>query len=87
MAGRGVTVVDRVANWKEAFDAIREDLTPPAMRDLVSTLQTQEAMRDLPLYIQLARVVSANDRAAGTIAALITQTGIKPTAIDFGDDG
>lgn len=76
----------KVGNWKLAFDAIREETTDPAMRAILSTMQTNDAMRDLPLYIQLARVVSANDRAAATVAALITATGIKPVAFDYGDD-
>jgi hypothetical protein len=80
------TVVQKVGDWKEAFDPIREELTMPAMREVLAAMQSSDAMRDLPLYIQLARVVSANDRAAATVAALITQTGIKPTALNYGDD-
>lgn len=76
----------KIGNWKQAFDAVREELTPPELRVILSTLQSNEQMRDLPLFIQLARVISANDRAAGTVAALLVATGIKPTAIDYGDD-
>jgi hypothetical protein len=78
----------KIGYWKQAFDAVRADFNAsiPGMRDLLLTLQSQEAMRDLPLYIQLARVVSANDRAAATVAALLTATGIKPTALNYGDD-
>jgi len=76
----------KLANWNQAFMQISESLTQPAMREMLATLQSNEQMRDLPLYIQLARLVSANDRAAATVAALITATGIKPVAFDYGDD-
>jgi hypothetical protein len=76
----------KIGLWKQAFDAVAEELTPVALRSMLATLQSNEQMRDLPLYIQLARLVAANDRAAATVAAIITATGIKPTAIDYGDD-
>lgn len=76
----------RIANWKRAYDMVRPDLTVPGMREILMHMQGDEGMRTLPLYIQLARLVSANDRAAGTIAALITATGIKPVAFNYGDD-
>lgn len=82
----GRTVEAKVGDWLAAYTAVREELTMPEMRTMLVTLQTDEAMRDLPLYIQLARLVSANDRAAATVAALITQTGVKPVAVDYGDD-
>jgi len=82
----GKTVEDKVAEWKRAFDAIVPEVQTPGMVELLATLQTTEAMRDLPLYIQLARVVSANQRAAATVAALLVATGIKPTAVNYGDD-
>ncbi|MBA3583922.1 MAG: hypothetical protein H0W36_05225, partial [Gemmatimonadetes bacterium] len=34
----------------------------------------------------LARLVSANDRAAATVAALLVSQGIRPAAIDYGDE-
>lgn len=83
---RGRSVADKVSDWKQAFDAIQPELTSDLMRQLLLTLQSDEQMRDLPLYMQLARLVSANDRAAATVAALITQTGVKPVSFDFGDD-
>lgn len=86
MAGRGVDVVEKVGQWKRAFDAIAPEIQTPGMVELLALMQSQEAMRDMPLYIQLARVVSANQRAAATVAALLVQSGIKPTAIDYGDD-
>ena len=84
MAGKSVE--EKVAEWKRAFDAIVPEVQTPGMPELLATLQSTEAMRDLPLYIQLARVVSANQRAAATVAALLVATGIKPTAVNYGDD-
>jgi hypothetical protein len=82
----GKTVEEKVGEWKTAFDAVAGELHTPGMLDLLATLQSTEGMRDLPLYIQLARIVNANQRAAGTIAALLVATGIKPTAVNYGDD-
>lgn len=71
-------VNDKVGLWKQAYDLIRPDMTVPGMREILITLQGDESNRLLPLYINLARVISANDRAAGTIAAMLVGTGIKP---------
>jgi hypothetical protein len=80
-------VNERVGLWKQAFDAIREETTQPEMRLILATLQSTEEMRSLPIYVQLARLVSANDRCAATVAALITANGIKtPPTFDYGDD-
>lgn len=79
-------VQQKVANWKAAFDAIAPELHTPGMLPLLAELQGEELTRNLPLYIQLARIVNANQRAAATVAALIVATGIKPTAINYGDD-
>lgn len=79
-------VDEKVANWFRAFNAVSEEIHTPGMRELLATLQGDELNRSLPLYIQLARVVNANNRAAATVAALLVATGIKPTAINYGDD-
>lgn len=84
MAGK--TVEDKVAEWKRAFDSVAPEIQTQGMPELLASLQSDQAMRDLPLYIQLARVVSANQRAAATVAALLVATGIKPTAVNYGDD-
>lgn len=83
---RGRTVEEKVGDWKAAFDAIEPELQIPGMVELTATLQSDEMMRDLPLYIQMARIVAANRRAAATVAVLATQTGIKPTDINYGDE-
>ena len=92
----GRTVPEKVGDWYEAYQAIAEQLNPPALRAQLNEVINQPIPQDadgLLLYnsrisasMALARLVSANDRAAATVAALITQTGIKPSAIDYGDD-
>lgn len=101
MAGRGVDVVTKVAQWKQAYDAILAEFDPEGTLsrsyDLLNTKVAGENSGILELDMQaysarvnaslgIARLQAANQRAAATVAALITQTGIKPAAIDYGDD-
>lgn len=98
---RGQTVEDKVGQWKQAYDAILAELSPPEVQAayglLVATHVTGEgegiAELDLQAYasrvnasMAMARLTAANARAAATVAALLTATGIKPAAIDYGDD-
>lgn len=93
---QGRSVEDKVADWYKAFTAIAAELNPQALRDQLDAVINTPIPQDpegLIVYTQrmnasmaLARLVSANDRAAATVAALITQTGIKPSAVDYGDD-
>lgn len=94
----GRTVEQKASDWYEAYRLVAEQLTPPALREQLNAVINQpfpisEDMDALLLYnsrvsasMAMARLVSANDRAAATVAALITQTGIKPAGIDYGDD-
>jgi hypothetical protein len=79
------TVLQKIGDWKEAYDMIRPEITPDAFRVLTS-LSSAADPQSINVGMTAARVVFANDRAAATIAALITQTGIKPTSIDYADD-
>lgn len=83
---RSRTVDQKVDDWKDAMNRVAPVIHTPGMVELLGEMQMSEAMRDLPLYIQLARIVSANQRAAATVAALLVQSGIKPTSVNFGDD-
>lgn len=80
------TVEEKVADWWAAYLPIRDTLTPEAFRAL-STLAggNTENVQAINLGLSVSRIVFANDRAAATVAALITQTGIKPADIDYGD--
>jgi hypothetical protein len=72
--------------WKVAFDAVREEITPAAMRTILAEMDQAEGVAQLQSYMSLARNVMANDRAAATVAALLVATGVKPTAFDYGAD-
>jgi hypothetical protein len=97
----GDTVITKVGNWKEAYDAILSELSPPELDEayglLVATKVVGENSGILELDMQayaarvnaamaMARLTAANRRAAATVAALLVATGIKPAAIDYGDD-
>lgn len=98
MASRSVgrSLDQKVGDWKSAYDAIKVELTPPGWKEELKAHINQELPGDSDVVtafiartnatMALARLLAANDRAAGTIAALITQTGIKPAAVDYGDD-
>lgn len=86
----------KLGDWKLAFDTVAAELNPQKLRDQLDAVINTPIPQDpegLVVYAQrmnasmaLARLVSANDRAAATVAALIVNTGIKPAAIDYGDD-
>ena len=82
----GGSDADGAWDWKTAYDAVRVELTPSQLRVMLDELTGVAGIAQMQAYVNLARVVCANDRAAGTIAALLTQSGIKPTALDYGDD-
>lgn len=96
MAGRLLDVTDKVGNWKQAFDSVAAELTTDDFRQRMNELLAVQLPDDpdnvitytarMNTAMALARLISANDRAAATVAALLTQSGIKPAAIDYGDD-
>lgn len=94
-------VIDKVGLWLTAYQAIIAEISPSEVQagltTLLNTKVTGEGEGILELDMQayasrvnaslgLARMASANSRAAATVAALLTATGIKPAAIDYGDD-
>jgi len=101
VAGRGQTVEDKVGQWQTAFRAVLAEFDPEKQLagayNLLNTpiqgegqgipeLDMQAYSARVNASMALARLQAANVRAAGTIAALLTATGIKPAAIDYGDD-
>lgn len=80
---RPVTPAERVAQWYEAYTAIRAELTPEAMRTILAEMNMVEGVAQLGSYMSLARNVMANDRAAAVVAAMLTATGIKPTPVEL----
>jgi hypothetical protein len=74
-----------VGQWKAAFDAIRTELTPDQLRTILAEMELVEGVAQLQSYMSLARNVMANDRAAATVAAMLTATGIKPVGMSYSD--
>ena len=93
---RGRTPEEKVADWLTVFQAVAAELNPVELRNRLNEVINTPIPQDpegILVYTQrmnaslaLARLVSANDRAAATVAALLVQSGIKPAAIDYGDD-
>lgn len=93
------TVDEKVGDWQRAHRMIAEELTPPALRQMMTTLtgvvppEGTDDLDQLRSYIEtvnsamgIARVVFANDRAAGVVAAMLVQSGVSRPIIDTGDD-
>lgn len=90
-------IVDgKIGDWFQAYERIAEAVTPPALRAQLNAVINEPIPADMDgiiLYnsrvsasMALARLVSANDRASATVAALLVAGGVKPTAFDYGDD-
>lgn len=91
-------VVDgRVGDWKRAFDFIEPQVNPPELKALLNSVihfstnmsdedQVMVNLAKINASLGLARLVQANVRAAGTIAAIMVANGVKPTSFDYGDD-
>lgn len=96
MATRNRSVMEKVGDWEVAYRAVSASITADKLREQLNAVINTPLPQDpdgvvtyvarMNAAMALARLVSANDRSAGTIAALITQSGIKPAAIDYGDD-
>lgn len=78
---RSVDIVDRIALWKQAFDAVREEVTPPKMRDILAEMSEVEGVAQLSSYMQLANGVMANDRTAAEVASRLV-IGVRPLSGD-----
>lgn len=78
-------VEDRVGLWKQAYDLVREETTPPTLRTMLTALLSrpvdspEESMTVLQSSFALAQLVSANDRAAAAVAAELIQYVKTPT--------
>ncbi len=83
------TVEEKVADWYKAYNAIRHEITPPEFRPLMALMATKDDdggvnASIVNLGVAVSRIVMANDRAAATVAALLTTNGVKPVT-DMGD--
>lgn len=84
MSGRLIEVPERVGHWHQAFEAIRAELTPAAMRTILAEMNEVQGIEQLGSYMTLARNVMANDRTAAVVAAMLVTSGIRP--LPMGDD-
>jgi len=88
---RNRTPVEKTADWYTVFNAISGELTPTALRTMLSRLtetmgttgEPSEAIALLQSSMALARLVSANDRAAAIAAAVLTSSGgARPVVVE-----
>lgn len=79
------TVIQRVSDWQIAFNIIRSELTPEIHRTVLDTMEKIEGVHQLRSYIDLSRAVMGNDKGAGIIAAMLTQSGISRPTFEVGD--
>ncbi len=79
------TTIQKLGDWKQAFDAVSLELTPPGMRTALAEMNEVQGVAQLQSYMKLAAIVTANDRCAATVAALLTSSGVKPVSIEYGD--
>ena len=81
------TTEQKVADWGTAYWAVSAELTPSAVREVLRTMQGVTDPGSLSAAERLARLISANDRTAALVAAMLTTYGgIKPAFVDLDDD-
>lgn len=78
---------ERVAQWEQAFFAVRSGLTNEGLRATLAAMEATEGIAQLQSYMSLARNVMANDRTAAVVAAMLVATGIKPVVTDLEEVG
>jgi hypothetical protein len=78
MSGRLIELEDRVAQWLRAYDAVRREVTPDALRATLAAMEEVDGVSELSSYLDLARNVMANDRTAATVAATLVVNGVRP---------
>jgi hypothetical protein len=83
------TVEEKVGDWLAAYNAIREEITPKEFRPLMALMGTADGMagdvniQAINVGVSVSRIVMANDRAAATVAALLTTNGVKPSGLEY----
>ncbi|HET7070124.1 MAG TPA: hypothetical protein VFI40_04825 [Nocardioides sp.] len=83
MPQRPRTVPEKVSDWLIAYNAIREEVTPPPLRKMLavfnetvgSATTPAEGIAILQQSMALARLISANDRMSAIAAAMLTSSG------------
>lgn len=79
------TVEAKVADWQKAFFAVAYEITPQEIRNALAGMQSEKVdAGSLSSAERLARMVSANDRTAALVAAMLTtQGGVRPAFVDL----
>lgn len=83
MTTRHRTVAEKTSDWLMVFNTIRAEVTPLKLRQMLDGFNEvmskqddpQEAIVLLQQSMALARLISANDRAAAISAAILTSSG------------
>lgn len=92
-AERPRTVEQRVGDWNRAYQVIRQEMTPDAIRAMVMLTGhkpeegeewAQMDVNTVNLGVSMAKIASANDRTAALVSAILTSSGVKvvPTGED-----
>lgn len=81
------TLEEKVGAWSRTFAVLREDLTPEVMRKMLASMNTEgPTPTEVQAYVALARVVTANDRAAALSAAMLVSGGYRPVPVEADPD-
>ena len=66
------TIQDKIAEWWEAYQPIRDTLTPEAFRQM-AVIADPNNVQAINLGLAVARIVFENDRTAAVVAQSMTQ--------------
>lgn len=84
MSNRERTVIERVADWLQAFEAVKAEVTPDPLRRLINDMtKVPTDGTDVMAYaslvnasLSLASLVASNDRTAAQVAEAMTRNGL-----------
>ena len=76
----------RIVDAAQAFDALRQEITPQALRELTALANASGNANEINLGVAVAKIVYANDRAALIAAAMITSSGVSRPMVDIGSE-
>lgn len=76
------TLTEKIGNWYQAFEAVRDTITPRPLREIVNFMTTpvpegtspDVAMQRIQASMDIARLVAAGDRVAAQVAAMLASS-------------
>lgn len=77
---------EKIANWYTAFQAVRSELIPGEMRQVLEAMRGATDPGSIATAERLARMISASDRAASLTAAMLVSSGIRPVSLEDVED-